>query len=192
MDMTSDGLETKAGAGSDVGALFAEFSRAFEDFKATNDQRLKEIEKRGSADGLIEGKLERLNAVLDGQKAAMDRVLVERARPLLDGKAAQVDGEYKEAFSAYVKRGEEKALSVGTNALDAQIVQNNMLPLHEVSLVSNKARTGIELPSVAVDVPAGKKLFLTVSPISDMSYGHGSRVPGAFILKNIKVNLPVR
>jgi len=122
MDMTSDGLETKAGAGSDVGALFAEFSRAFEDFKATNDQRLKEIEKRGSADGLIEGKLERLNAVLDGQKAAMDRVLVERARPLLDGKAAQVDGEYKEAFSAYVKRGEEKALSVGVNADGGYVV----------------------------------------------------------------------
>lgn len=122
MDMTSDGLETKAGAGSDVGALFAEFSRAFEEFKATNDQRLKEIEKRGSADGLIEGKLERLNAVLDGQKAAMDRVLVERARPLLDGKAAQDDGEYKHAFSAYVKRGEEKALSVGVNADGGYVV----------------------------------------------------------------------
>lgn len=115
MDMTSDGLETKAGAGSDIAALFAEFSTAFEEFKATNDQRLKEIEKRGSADGLLEGKLDRLNAVLDGQKAAMDRALVERARPVLDGKAHRVD-EYKEAFAAYVKRGEEKALSIGVNA----------------------------------------------------------------------------
>lgn len=116
MDMTSDGLETKAGAGSDVAALFAEFSTAFEEFKRTNDQRLGEIEKRGSADGLLEGKLDRLNAVLDGQKAAMDRALVERARPLLDGKAMRLDGEYKEAFASYVKRGEEKALSIGVNA----------------------------------------------------------------------------
>ena len=67
MDINSDGLETKAGAGGDIASLFAEFSTAFEEFKATNDQRLGELEKRGSADGLLEGKLDRLNAVLDGQ-----------------------------------------------------------------------------------------------------------------------------
>ncbi|QQR35649.1 phage major capsid protein [Devosia oryziradicis] len=129
MDMTSDGLETKAGAGSDIAALFAEFSTAFEEFKRTNDQRLGEIEKRGSADGLLEDKLDRLNAVLDGQKAAMDRALVERARPLLDGRAIhldgkgrQVDGEYKEAFASYVKRGEEKALSIGVAADGGYVV----------------------------------------------------------------------
>ncbi|MEQ8600899.1 MAG: phage major capsid protein [Devosia sp.] len=114
MDRIDDGLETKAGAGGDIAALFAEFSSAFEEFKATNDQRLKEIEKRGSADGLLEGKLERLNRVIDGHKAALDRVSAERARPALEGKGGGVpDGEYKEAFSAYVKRGEEKALQAG-------------------------------------------------------------------------------
>lgn len=122
MDMTSDGLETKAGAGSDIGSLFAEFSTAFEEFKATNDQRLGELEKRGSADGLLEGKLDRLNSVLDGQKAAMDRALVERARPLLEGKARPIDGEYKEAFASYVKRGEEKALSIGVGADGGYVV----------------------------------------------------------------------
>jgi HK97 family phage major capsid protein len=122
MDMTSDGLETKAGAGSDIAALFAEFSTAFEEFKRTNDQRLGEIEKRGTADGLLEGKLDRLNAVLDGQKAAMDRAIAERARPVLDGKAGAGGDEYKEAFTAYVKRGEEKALSVGTNADGGYVV----------------------------------------------------------------------
>jgi predicted phage gp36 major capsid-like protein len=122
MDMTSDGLETKAGAGSDIAALFAEFSSAFEEFKATNDQRLREIEKRGTPDGLLEGKLDRLNAVLDGQKAAMDRALADRARPLLDGKTIQADGEYKEAFTSYVKRGEEKALQIGVNADGGYVV----------------------------------------------------------------------
>jgi HK97 family phage major capsid protein len=122
MDMTSDGLETKAGAGSDIAALFAEFSTAFEEFKRTNDQRLGEIEKRGSADGLLEGKLDRLNAVLDGQRAAMDRALVDRARPLLDGKASLPGGEYKDAFASYVKRGEEKALSIGVNADGGYVV----------------------------------------------------------------------
>ncbi len=126
MDMTSEGLETKAGAGAsangDVGGLFAEFSRAFEEFKAGNDQRLREIEKRGSADGLLEDKVNRLNAVIDGQKAAMDRILAERARPLLGGRGEAGADEYKDAFSAYVKRGEEKALSVGVNADGGYVV----------------------------------------------------------------------
>ena len=123
MDRIDDGLEIKAGAGGDIAALFAEFSSAFEEFKATNDQRLGEIEKRGSADGLLEGKLERLNRVIDGHKAAMDRLSAERARPAIEGKGGVLpDGEYKEAFSAYVKRGEEKALQVGVNADGGYVV----------------------------------------------------------------------
>lgn len=123
MDRIDDGLETKAGAGGDIAALFAEFSSAFEEFKATNDQRLKEIEKRGSADGLLEGKLERLNRVIDGHKAAMDRLTAERGRPAIEGKGSGLpDGEYKEAFSAYVKHGEEKALQIGVNADGGYVV----------------------------------------------------------------------
>jgi HK97 family phage major capsid protein len=122
MDRIDDGLETKAGAGNDVAALFAEFSTAFEEFKRTNDQRLKEIEKRGTADGLLEGKLERLNAALDGQKAALDRASADRARPALDGKAGIAPDEYKDAFSAYVKRGEEKALQTGVSTDGGYVV----------------------------------------------------------------------
>src|SRR5690606_19609487 len=88
-----------------------------------NDQRLTAIEKRGSADGLLEGKLERINAALDGHKAALDRLSAERARPALEGKAGSVpDGEYKEAFSSYIKRGEEKALQTGVNADGGYVV----------------------------------------------------------------------
>lgn len=122
MDRINDGLETKAGAGTDVAALFAEFSTAFEEFKRTNDQRLGEIEKRGTADGLLEGKLDRLNRVLDGQKAALDRAQAERTRPAIEGKTALPDGEYKAAFSSYVKRGEEKALQSGVAADGGYVV----------------------------------------------------------------------
>ena len=83
------------------------------------------------------------------------------------------------------------ALSVGTSPLDAKVVQNNMLPVRENGIAINKPRTGIELPSVAVDVPAGQTLFLTVSPISDMSAGFGSRIVGAMRLRDVRVNLPV-
>ena len=83
------------------------------------------------------------------------------------------------------------ALSVGTSPLDARIVQNNMLPIRENGIVIDKPRRGVELPSVAVDVPAGQTLFLTVSPISDMSAGFGSRVVGAMTMKDVVVHLPV-
>jgi len=82
------------------------------------------------------------------------------------------------------------ALSVGTSPADAKIVQNNMLPLREALPVVGAART-IELPGVAVDVPAGQSLFLTVSPFSDMSFGHGSRAPGALVLQNVVAHVPV-
>lgn len=110
-------LETKVAAMSagDVNVLFGEFMSAFEEFKSTNDQRLGELEKRGSADGLLEGKLEKLNAILDGHKSALDKAAVDKARPALDGGRVVAGDEYKDAFSAYVKRGEEKALSVGSN-----------------------------------------------------------------------------
>ena len=82
------------------------------------------------------------------------------------------------------------ALSVGTSPLDAQIVQNNTMPLRESDPVSAERRS-VELPGVAVEVPEGQSLFLTVSPVSDMFVGHGSRVPGAIVLDDAVVRLPV-
>jgi ABC-2 type transport system ATP-binding protein len=82
------------------------------------------------------------------------------------------------------------ALSVGTSPADAKVVANNVLPLSEPLPVVGAART-IELPAVAVDVPAGQSLFLTVSPVSDMFAFHGSRTPGALLLEGTAVHLPL-
>ncbi|MDX6225289.1 MAG: type transport system ATP-binding protein [Frankiales bacterium] len=82
------------------------------------------------------------------------------------------------------------ALGVGTNPADVQIVQNNMLPFNSEGPVLADQRT-IELPSVAVDVPKGKSLFLVVSAVSDMFAGFGSRTPGAIVIDQATVNLPV-
>ena len=82
------------------------------------------------------------------------------------------------------------ALSVGTSPANARVVQNNVLPHAERSLNLGTQRT-IELPSVAVDVPEGQSLFLTVSPVSDMFVGHGSRTPGAMVLDGATLRLPV-
>ncbi len=110
----TDRLETKAG-GADSDAVFSEFMTAFEEFKRSNDGRLKELEQRGSADALTEEKLGRLNLALDGAKASIDRLQLDRSRPALEAGRPDLGDEYKDAFSAYVKRGEEKALSIGSN-----------------------------------------------------------------------------
>ncbi|MCW2616273.1 MAG: peptidase [Frankiales bacterium] len=82
------------------------------------------------------------------------------------------------------------ALSVGTTPADARVVANNTMPLSADLPVSGERRS-FELPAVAVQVPAGQKLFLTASPISDMFAGTSSRTPGAMLLDSTVVRLPV-
>ncbi len=83
------------------------------------------------------------------------------------------------------------AVSVGTSAANAKVVQNNMMPLRELTPVVQTERT-IELPGIAVDVKKGEKVFLTVSPVSDISFGHGSvRTPGVVALENLRLDLPI-
>ena len=82
------------------------------------------------------------------------------------------------------------ALSVGTSPAEARVIQNNVLPHRETELNTPHQRS-IELPSVAAEVPAGQSLFLTVSPVSDMFAGHGSRTPGAMSLEDVTVRVPV-
>ena len=82
------------------------------------------------------------------------------------------------------------ALAIGTSPADARILHNNTMPLREPVAVTGVSRR-IELPAVAVRVPAGQTLFLLVSPVADMYATHGSRVPGALLLEGAKVSVPV-
>ncbi len=106
---------TVAGNG-DLNVLFDQFMHTFEEFKSANDQRLAQLETRMGADALTAEKVARLDAALDGYKSALDRAMVERERPALEAGTSPTTGqEYKDAFAAYVKRGEEKSLSIGSN-----------------------------------------------------------------------------
>ncbi|GAA5145947.1 hypothetical protein GCM10023340_16110 [Nocardioides marinquilinus] len=80
--------------------------------------------------------------------------------------------------------------AVGTSPADARLVQNNVLPLRERRPVTGVARR-VALPSVAVRVPRGQKLFLLASPVSDTFVGMGSRTPGVVVLDGTVVHLPV-
>ena len=80
------------------------------------------------------------------------------------------------------------ALSVGTTPLDAKIVQNNTMPLREPRRVHTARRT-IDLPGIAVDVPAGKTLYLTISPVADMYAGQGGPLLTPLRLDNLTLHL---
>ena len=84
-DMRVADIETKAasGSGEDVALAFDEFMRAFEAFKATNEERIGQIEKRLSADVLTIEKLDRINNAIDEHKAMVDELALKSARPQL-------------------------------------------------------------------------------------------------------------
>jgi ABC-2 type transport system ATP-binding protein len=114
-------------------------------------------------------------------------------RELLTGPAtvAGVPHLHADVTSVGVEQRVFFALSVGTSPLDARVVQNNMMPLREQLPVVDEPRT-VELPALAIELEEGESLFLTASPMSDMSFGHGSlRTPGIVSLENVVVDVPL-
>jgi hypothetical protein len=81
-------------------------------------------------------------------------------------------------------------LAVGRTAADARLVQNNVLPVNELEPVVDEKRR-IELPSVAVDVKEGESLFVLATAASDTFLAMGSRTPGAIVLEDATMRLPV-
>ena len=103
------------------------FLHAFEAFKETNDERLAQIERRMAADVVTTDKLDRINRSLDEYKMTVDQLVLKASRPQRGGANPQgslVASEHKSAFDGYMRRGEasnlrrleEKALSVGSDA----------------------------------------------------------------------------
>jgi HK97 family phage major capsid protein len=129
----SDEIKTAVGAVEDLNKAFAEF-------KSVNDQRLAEIEKKGTADALLTEKLTKIEADLDiAQKKADDAVLAAKRQSRMvttNGNEVDLDAKalawargiarsrgtdvrefgateltsYKSAFDSYMRK-EERTLS---------------------------------------------------------------------------------
>lgn len=112
-----NGLETKV--------AFGDFMQAFEAFKEANDERLGQIETRMGADVVTSEKVDRINRAIDETKSRLDELTLKSRRPRLSGELdlAPAAREHKQAFHAYVRRGETqglfdleaKTLSVGSS-----------------------------------------------------------------------------
>lgn len=84
---------------------------AFEEYKSVNDMRLGEIERRGSADVLLNEKLSRMDNALNKLQDDISGVKTAMRRPAKGGvshAAYSEDGEYKSAFLGYVAKGHEQ------------------------------------------------------------------------------------
>ncbi|WGM30258.1 phage major capsid protein [Brevundimonas sp. NIBR11] len=107
--------ETKqASASPEARAAMHEMMAAFEAFKGANDARLSEIEKKASADTLLEEKVARIDQAVGAAQARLDRAMSEARRPIIGGEPtiAASAPEAKAAFEGYVRTGRELGLEI--------------------------------------------------------------------------------
>ena len=173
--------ETKAGipglnpGTADATSAYDELMRAFDGFRAANDERLGALERR-SADVVLDEKVERINAALDAHGRRLDEITLKTARPAFAPErragAQTFDArEHKAAFEAYVRSGESaglralevKALSVGSNPDGGYLVPA------EVETEIGRRLTAISpIRSIAgvreISANVYKKPFMTAGP----------------------------
>lgn len=96
-------------------AMIAALQKAFEDFKAANDQKLS-----GKADVVLDEKVARIDAAVDGFQKAIDDLNAKMAAQAAGGSVIgdlPADPEYVSAFKAHMRKGEvSAAISKGTDA----------------------------------------------------------------------------
>ncbi|HEV3472936.1 MAG TPA: alpha/beta fold hydrolase [Actinomycetota bacterium] len=80
-------------------------------------------------------------------------------------------------------------LAVGATPGDATVIDNNLMPLRRI-MPGQDQKFSIELAGVSIEIPDGQSLFLTITPVSDMFFGHGSRTPGGLVLSGLQVAVP--
>lgn len=93
---------------SEINDKIDEIGNAWEHFKQVNDERLKQIEKKGSADGMIMEELNKINNSIDEQKSKLEMLEISMSRPSFENKSSNFTEdnlEYKRAFNNYLKKG---------------------------------------------------------------------------------------
>lgn len=89
-------------------------ARAFEEYKSVNDMRLNDIERRGSADVLLDEKLSRMDQSINKVQDDITSVKTALHRPGkagFDSRSGEGNSAYKQAFLNYVTKGNESDLS---------------------------------------------------------------------------------
>lgn len=125
---------------SEMTQQVSHLSHAWEQFKQVNEERLREIEKKGQADPLYLEHLGRINQSIDQQRERLAQLETAWHRPALgvaaveSGRKSAYGSEYHKAFNGYLRKGLEaglgelqtKALSVGSDPDGGYLVTDAM------------------------------------------------------------------
>lgn len=140
---------------------------AWEQFKQVNDARLRDIERKGNADGMYEEHLHKIGSALDNYKSRLDRIETAVSRPVLGETGEEYKSnhaEYSKSFRNYLRKGmdaglealQTKALSVGsdpdggylvTPAMSSKIVKAifETSPVRQLASVETISTDALEL-----------------------------------------------
>jgi HK97 family phage major capsid protein len=189
--------ETKTVSGQpEARAAMHEMMAAFEAFKGANDARLDEIEKKASADVLLEQKVARIDQAVSAAQARLDRVVSEARRPAVEGGDAPsvsafgratspMEGEEKAAWNGYLRAGQMSSLievkaglstSSGSGGLapveTERLVERRLMassPMREISTVRTVASGVFRKPVSTAGLEAGWVAETAARPETDPS-----------------------
>jgi len=134
--------------------------RAFEDFKAANDQRLAELETKGTVDPLVEEKVNRLNGLVEKAQDRLGRLEAAARRPVFSSEPGENRGsqgrEEQAAFFSYVRKGMEgagqKSLTSLSDASGGYLIPTGMLEkIHSTMVVTSPMRSVARVTGISTD-----------------------------------------
>jgi len=173
--------ETKtASASPEARAALHEMMAAFEAFKGANDARLDEIEKKASADALLEEKVARIDQAVAGAQARLDRALSEGRRPMVEGGVAPstahssfglaegkalgrspspFHGEEKSAWDGYMKSGQSYGLELKAGLSSASNSAGYVVPPETERAIERRLMAGSPMREIATVRTVGSGVF---------------------------------
>jgi HK97 family phage major capsid protein len=159
--------ETKQAPGTpEARAAMHEMMAAFEAFKGANDARLDEIEKKASADTLLEEKVARIDQAVASAQARLDRVVSDGRRPELGralpaGRGASpTEGlEEKAAFDGYLKTGQSFGLELKAGLSTASNSAGYVVPEQTERAIERRLMAGSPMREIATVRTVGAGVF---------------------------------
>jgi len=160
--------ETKTVSGNpEARAAMHEMMAAFEAFKGANDARLDEIEKKASADALLEEKVARIDQAVAQAQARMDRVLSESRRPGLEAggpstasrSPSPFHGEEKSAWDGYMKSGASHGLELKAGLSSASNSAGYVVPPETERAIERRLMAGSPMREIATVRTVGSGVF---------------------------------
>ena len=95
----------------DINEKLNQMGNTWEHYKSVNNERIKQIEKKGNSDSMIELQLEKISNSMNEQKNKINQLEASLARPDIFNSFKAEDNEYKSALNLYLKKGMEEGIS---------------------------------------------------------------------------------